>query len=368
MTENEIRHIGTGGTVDSIWVPEMDTAAPAKTSTSAEYLDWMSGIGLDPVSHDTLFLKDSRETTLADRDLLSAKIAEASSKRILVTSGTFLMPDMAREARDHNMAEFYTKLGKRVVFAGALIPMKGYEMPDGGFNLGMGVALLKAESLPTEEPVLATMNGTVIAANQLRKDLTTATFAGATGTDDLLGYGRFTLIPAGGTIDFQEDGLDGLEPAVESVVPDYLRDNVRIRKLFEASKPILKDSRALTKGDMDTTVDIIRASDDEHVLITSGIIRMGELRDYIKRALHGNDKDRRIVLTGSRYILRRSGFTDAPFNLGFALGNLGLVKPGVHVALSGKVLGARKDPLKFIYTPAEREVLLARHSAEDQIR
>jgi L-asparaginase len=366
MLDTEIRHVGTGGTIDSLWVPEMDTAAPARTSTSAEYLDWMGGMGLDPISHDILFLKDSRETTLDDRDLLAAKIAEARSNRILATSGTFLMPDMAREARDHNMAQFYPKLGKRVVFAGALIPLAGYEMPDGGFNLGMGVALLKADTLPTEETVLATMNGTVIPANQLRKDLTTATFAGVKGTDDLLGYSRFTLIPAGGTIDFQEDGLDGLEPSAESVVPEYLRDNVRIRKIFEASKPILKDSRALTEADMDTTVDIIKASTDEHILITSGLIRMGELRNHIRQALRGSDLERKILLTGSRYILRRSGFTDAPFNLGFALGNLDFVDPGVHAVLSGKVLGPRQDPLNFAYTAKERRTLLARHGYEDQ--
>ncbi len=357
MANNEVRHLITGGTMDSTWHPERDTAVPAAISTSAAYLSWMESHGVEPMTHEQLMLKDSRETTLDDRDLLAAKIAEASANRLLVTSGTFLMPDMAREAADHDMARFYPQLGKRAVFTGALTPIKGFEMSDGGFNLGMGLALLQTDRIPPELSVLATMNGAAIPGNKLRKDHTTAVFSGTREADDLLGYDRFTLIPAGGTIDFELDGLDGLQPADESIIPTYLRDQVRSKKKFEASKPILKDSRALTDEDMDLVVDVIRASGDEHILVTSGLIRIGELRARVSSALTGDDRDRKIVLTGSKYILRMAGNTDAPFNLGYGLGNLGFVDPGAHVAVGGRILSPRQNPILYTYTKDEQKKL-----------
>lgn len=45
--------------------------------------------------------------------------------------------------------------------------------------------------------------------------------------------------------------------------------------------------------------------------------------------------------------------SDAPFNLGYALGKVGFVDPGVHVAVNGIVVPRNEDVLKVMYTPEE---------------
>ena len=350
-----IEHFATGGTIDSVWVPEKDTAQVADYSVTGEYLRFLGQYGFDLIPSTTLLLKDSREISVPMQDQMAASLAESSAKRLLVTSGTYLMPDIARSLSSHVMAQHFPSYGKRVVFTGSLTPIKGFEMSDGGFNLGMAVALLQQERIPGDPTILATMNGNAVPDTSLRKDLTTATFSGRTEADDVLGYRNLTLIPAGGTIDFEEDGLDGLQPAADSAIPTYLRDRVRLTKKVEAGAPILKDSRQLTTEDISTVVDMIRNSTDEYTLVTAGLIKIGDLRAKIQEALTGEDRDRRIVLTGSRFKLRGSSMTDATFNLGYALGALGNVEPGAHIALAGRMIPDEENPLPYVYKPGEVE-------------
>jgi hypothetical protein len=85
-------------------------------------------------------------------------------------------------------------------------------------------------------------------------------------------------------------------------------------------------------------------------------LRMHELRARLSEALANgddHDRERRVVLTGARYMLRSLDKTDAPYNLGYAHGKLGAVRPGAHVALAGRLIDDNDDPLRYVYSPEE---------------
>ncbi len=98
---------------------------------------------------------------------------------------------------------------------------------------------------------------------------------------------------------------------------------------------MLKDSRELTKQDHKILVDIVNDSDTQHTIIPAGIFKIAAIRDSLKKGI--KDKDKVIILTGSKRPLSLSDDTDAPFNLGYSFGKLGFLEPGVYVALNGRL-------------------------------
>lgn len=266
------------------------------------------------------------------------------------------MPDIGRHISRHANRAHFDRFDKRIAITGALTPLDGFSMSDGGFNLGMSAAVLEEASL--EERILAVMNGTAVPADDLEKDLTTSTFTSYDLEGDQLRYDRFIVVPAGGSIDFELNSMDGVVPAAESAIQGYLRNKVKSVKEFDATPPILKDSRELTDEDIDTVVEMVKQSTDEHIIVTSGLIRMADLRRELKRGLDSkSDRDRKVVLTGSRMMLRMAGHSDAPFALGYALGKVGFVEPGVHAAVAGRIVDPRANPVNYAYNMEERRQL-----------
>jgi L-asparaginase len=350
-----IEHVATGGTIDSIWSPERDTAVPAQVSVSAEYFQFLSRHGYPEIQSEVLMLKDSREITIDDKKRIALRIAESAIRHAIVTSGTYLMTDVGRRIQSHPSMR-QNHFGKKAAMVASLTPMDGFSMSDGGFNLGMAHAALEDLDPDKSSNVVGVVNGIVAPISVLEKDLTTATFESVDTSDSLLGYNHYTIIPAGGTIDFVFNGLDGVQPAETSFVPGYIRDKVRTTIDFVATPPILKDSRNLTSDDIDMVVAMVRQAPSEFVLVTAGVLRMSELRSRLSEALaHGDDHDRsrRVVLTGARYMLHSLDKSDAPYNLGYAHGKLGTVQPGAHIALAGRLINDDDDPLRYVYTPEE---------------
>lgn len=349
---SNIQHIATGGTIDSIWSPERDTAVAAKSSLVTDYFQFLSQHGYPHINSKTLLLKDSRDITVEDRQLIAREVAESASPRTIVTCGTYLMTEVGRRIKAYpTMRDNAFK--KRVAMVASLTPLRGFNMSDGGFNLGMAQAALELD-LPEAHTVLGVVNGIIAPIDALEKDLTTATFGAIDLEDNLLGYDKYALIPAGGTIDFTFNGLDAVEPASSSFVPDYIRNQVRSKLEFNATPPILKDSRDLTGADLDIIAQLVCKAQTGHVIVTAGLIKMAELRDKIQNALASSgerNQQKRVIITGSRYMLSSIDMSDAPYNLGYAHGKLGAVKPGVHIALAGRIID--DDPLRYAYSDNE---------------
>ena len=154
------------------------------------------------------------------------------------------------------------------------------------------------------------------------------------------------IVLMGGTIDEHWDGTtDTVVPNKSSVIPDYLA-GLHLPQKIKYSEVCLKDSRALTTSDLKKMVRVVEDSTCRQVVVTHGTYTMPDSARYLKAQL--KRKDLTVVFTGSFVPLNGFTFSDAPFNLGFALAEVGqLPVGGVYVCMGGKVLTA-EEATKFI--------------------
>lgn len=102
-------------------------------------------------------------------------------------------------------------------------------------------------------------------------------------------------------------------------------------------EPVLaKDSLELSDADRQLIRERVVACAAERILITHGTDTMVETA----RAL-GGIASKTIVLTGSMQPARFRN-TDAVFNVGFALGVVQVLPPGVYLAINGRVFAAAR--------------------------
>lgn len=137
------------------------------------------------------------------------------------------------------------------------------------------------------------------------------------------------IITTGGTIEGLDKNLHKTEVTVS--ILDFLESaNISIEYIIE--NVFQKDSRSITEGDRENLVERIEASKSEKILITHGTFTMEATAKYI-----GNrNLNKTIVLVGS-FILGNSNKTDAPFNIGYAIGTIQFLKPDVYIAMNGQV-------------------------------
>ena len=100
----------------------------------------------------------------------------------------------------------------------------------------------------------------------------------------------------------------------------------------------MKDSRELTNKDVRAVCSAVEKSPYKMIIITHGTYTMPDTARYLEKNL--NRKDQRIILTGSMIPLKGFDFTDAPFNLGYALANVWNIESGVYIAMNGKLFAA----------------------------
>jgi len=135
------------------------------------------------------------------------------------------------------------------------------------------------------------------------------------------------IITTGGTIegiDYVDD--NGITKSNVTIADFLESSNVDFKYTIESV--FKKDSRAINENDKKLLVRKIKESDATKILITHGTFTMEDTAKYI-----GNlDLNKTIVLVGS-FILGSSIKTDAPFNLGYAISSLQLLKPDVYIAM-----------------------------------
>lgn len=145
------------------------------------------------------------------------------------------------------------------------------------------------------------------------------------------------LLITGGTIDSHYEGsLDTVKPAEKSVIPGYVK-GLKLYFDVEFTEVCMKDSRDLSREDMDQILNTIENSKHKKILITHGTYTMPDTGRFLSAKL--KRKDQVIILTGS--MIPMHGFTnsDGPFNLGFSMAMLQKLDSGIYVCMNGRVFG-----------------------------
>lgn len=146
---------------------------------------------------------------------------------------------------------------------------------------------------------------------------------------------KIQFIMTGGTIDSHYDGSkDTAVPNKESVIPSFI-ESLKLYHDAEFTTVCMKDSRDLNPKDLENVLNTIEKSPHTKIIITHGTYTMSDTARFLKANL--KRKDQTIVLTGS--VIPINGFSpsDGPFSLGYAIAQLEHLKPGVYVAMNGKV-------------------------------
>lgn len=155
----------TGGTIDSAWFPQGDTAKVTEHSSIPLYFQ---GLKLDEEpKFDELFMKDSRELTQDDVNKIILTVEESEYKEFIVTHGTYTMADTARLIKSR-----LKRNDAVVILTGSMTPLNGFNLTDAGFNLGF--ALAKTRDL--SPGVYLCMNGRVFDADEAEKDTANGSF------------------------------------------------------------------------------------------------------------------------------------------------------------------------------------------------
>lgn len=157
-----------------------------------------------------------------------------------------------------------------------------------------------------------------------------------------------TVLTTGGTFD-KVYSLDGElvigQPSVPELLGFVLSDiNFTVQSVLKL------DSLDMTDRDRAVLASALDAVETQHVIITHGTDTMPETARYLQANSKAQGKV--VVLTGAMQPASMRA-SDASFNLGSAVTALGLLEPGIYIAMSGRIFPATtvvKDKARGIFT------------------
>ena len=170
MSTLPIHFIMTGGTIDSYYDGIKDTAVPNKESIIPRFIQSLKLYSKTKFSE--VCMKDSRSITKTDLKKVLSIIENSPYKNIIITHGTYTMPDSARYIQAN-----LKKNDKTIILTAAMLPMTEFTMSDGGFNLGYAVANVQKLS----SGVYVCMNGKVFDASEVIKIISQGKFSSIIG-------------------------------------------------------------------------------------------------------------------------------------------------------------------------------------------
>jgi L-asparaginase len=140
----------------------------------------------------------------------------------------------------------------------------------------------------------------------------------------------------GGTFDKEYNELNGSLYFKETHLFEML-DLGRSRLDLSIETLMMKDSLDFVDADRKCIVDACMNARENKILITHGTDTMTITADF----LNAHITNKTIVLTGAM-VPYKFGSSDGLFNLGSALAFVQVLKPGIYIAMNGKVFEAGK--------------------------
>jgi L-asparaginase len=158
MSEKTIHFIITGGTIDSFYEGTKDTVIPNEKSIIPRFVESLKLY--DKPEFTIVCMKDSRDIVKADLKKILDAVEKSPHKKIIITHGTYTMPDSARFLKANLKRKDQT-----IIITGSMIPLLGFSPSDGPFAIGYAIA--KTQDL--ENGIYVCMNGKVFSSEEVMK-------------------------------------------------------------------------------------------------------------------------------------------------------------------------------------------------------
>ena len=146
---------------------------------------------------------------------------------------------------------------------------------------------------------------------------------------------KIKIYTVGGTIDKiyfdQKSTYEVGEPRIGEIL-----NEAHVNLEFEIASILHKDSLDMNDGDRQKVYDTIKADKERYIVITHGTDTMIDTALKLKTI-----PDKVMVLTGSMEPARFKS-SDAVFNIGCAVTAVQIAKPGVYIAMNGRIFEADK--------------------------
>ncbi len=166
MLKNEkIEVVITGGTIDSFFNSITDSVIPLKNSVLPEFIRSLKTE--DKFSFTQVCMKDSRSLTREDLKKVLYVVNKTKSKKIIITHGTYTMPDTARFLEAN-----LERNDQTIILTGSMIPLTGFSPSDAPFNIGYALASVKI----LEPGVYVCMNGRIFNPKEVAKRISEGRF------------------------------------------------------------------------------------------------------------------------------------------------------------------------------------------------
>jgi L-asparaginase len=141
---------------------------------------------------------------------------------------------------------------------------------------------------------------------------------------------KIKIYTVGGTIDKIYFDRKSAYEVGESNIGEILKEaNVNLD--YEISSILHKDSLDMTDEDRQLIFDRLSCDEHRHIVVTHGTDTMIQTAKTLKKIL-----DKVIVLTGAMEPARFK-HSDAVFNIGSAVAVVQVLKPGVYIAMNGRI-------------------------------
>lgn len=151
------------------------------------------------------------------------------------------------------------------------------------------------------------------------------------------------LLITGGTIDAGADYnpnskavyLPGSKSNIKTYIEKFIKPNITIYETIIC----LVDSQDITDAIREKIYTAIKNSKSQNIIITHGTDTMVQTCKYLADKIRQNGTDKKIVLVGAFQPLSFAQ-SDAPFCLGYAIGQIEHLSPNVYIAMNSQIFNA----------------------------
>ncbi len=174
LSKDVIHFITTWWTIDSAYDGTKDTVVPTAHSAIPSYIQSLK-LYLN-AKFTEVCQKDSRSLTMSDLKKILQVIEKSPSKNVIITHGTYTMPDTARFLKSH-----MKRKDQNILLVWSMIPLVGFSPSDAGFALGFAVAKIQM----LKPWIYVCMNGKTFVPEEVAKLLSSGKFVSMFGNREL---------------------------------------------------------------------------------------------------------------------------------------------------------------------------------------